>query len=422
MPFEQTQFIDFAKEYINPDLSSWQLYIENSEFKVYRRTSPRNSSLFEYRIIGGWKDVPAHILSHVYLDLAYRKKWDKYMISFQDLGSNSLHYLIKYPWPLSNRDYIYEIQRYQLSRKDGQKLYAIIGDSITDPQITSKVSHEKGVVTIDNYAQSIVIADDGTGGSRVLMDYFDDPKGNIPTAVINWAAKTGVPGFMKSLRQACIKFEKENPGFQTNVTRHNASAKVTYQPDLSIVADRDPNTNVQKGTRFEYCTQTALLQHFGMHLQHFGGRGDGGIDLRGIWPLSSVIHATFSPQELVLFVQCKDHKKGVSPENIRSLIGAVVDQQHSEKSSIGILASPFTQKGFTKQVIKTFDATQTPLGLVLIDGLTVTDLVFNEAAKDIMPGVDIMRRFIDENRSEPVITYNGKPVNAPPAKSSPTCL
>ncbi|CAM0141611.1 hypothetical protein VKS41_005863 [Umbelopsis sp. WA50703] len=218
MPFKQTQFIDFAKEFINPDLSSWQSYIESTDFKVYRRTSPRNPSLFEYRIIGGWKDIPAHILSHVYLDLAYRRTWDKYMISFKDLGSNSFHYLIKYPWPLSNRDYVYEIQRYQLSRKDGQKMWAIIGDSITDAQILSQVSHEKGVVSIDNYAQSIVIADNGAGGSQVLMDYFDDPKGNIPTAVINWAAKTGVPGFMKSLHQACIKFEKEHPAFQPSDT------------------------------------------------------------------------------------------------------------------------------------------------------------------------------------------------------------
>jgi hypothetical protein len=191
---------------------------------------------------------------------------------------------------------------------------------------------------------------------------------------------------------------------------------------LNRVADRDPTTNVQKGTRFEFCTQTALLQHFGMHLQHYGGRGDGGIDLRGIWPLSSVIHASFSPRELALFVQCKDHKKGVSPENIRSLIGAVVDQQNAENSSIGILASPFTQKGFTKQVIKTFDATQIPLGLVLIDGLTVTDLVFNEAAKDIIPGVDIMRRFVDENRSEPIITYNGKPISVSATKAVANCL
>jgi hypothetical protein len=95
MPFEKEQFIEFAKEFIKPDLSSWQCYVETPEFSVYRRTSDRNSSLFEYRIIGGWKDIPATILSHVYLDLAYRKTWDKHMISYKDLGSNNFHYLIK---------------------------------------------------------------------------------------------------------------------------------------------------------------------------------------------------------------------------------------------------------------------------------------------------------------------------------------
>jgi hypothetical protein len=58
-------------------------------------------------------------------------------------------------------------------------MWAIIGDSITDAQILSQVSHEKGVVSIDNYAQSIVIADNGAGGSQVLMDYFDDPKVSV---------------------------------------------------------------------------------------------------------------------------------------------------------------------------------------------------------------------------------------------------
>lgn len=214
MPFQNDQFVDFAKEFFNPNLTKWQSYVETPEFKVYRRTSDRNTSLFEYRIIGGWKDIPARILSHVYLDLVYRKTWDKHMISFQDLGSNAFHYLIKYPWPMSNRDYIYEIEKKKLQTKDGHRLWAILGDSVNDPQILAKVTHEKGVVSIDNYAQRIVIADDGANGSKVLMDYFDDPKGNIPTAVINWAAKTGVPGFMKSLHQACVKFENDHPGYE----------------------------------------------------------------------------------------------------------------------------------------------------------------------------------------------------------------
>jgi hypothetical protein len=77
---------------------------------------------------------------------------------------------------MSNRDYVYEIQKKEIRSQDGKRLWAILGDSINDPQILSKVTHEKGVVTIDNYAQRIVIAADGDKGSKVIMDYFDDPK------------------------------------------------------------------------------------------------------------------------------------------------------------------------------------------------------------------------------------------------------
>jgi hypothetical protein len=77
---------------------------------------------------------------------------------------------------MSNRDYVYEIQKKELTTKDGNRLWAIFGDSVKDPQILAKATHEKGVVSIDNYAQKIVIADDGANGSKVLMDYFDDPK------------------------------------------------------------------------------------------------------------------------------------------------------------------------------------------------------------------------------------------------------
>ncbi|KAH8552825.1 hypothetical protein BGW37DRAFT_518792 [Umbelopsis sp. PMI_123] len=176
-------------------------------------------------------------------------------------------------------------------------------------------------------------------------------------------------------------------------------------------ADKDPTTNVQRGTRFEFCTQTALLQHFGMQLKHYGGRGDGGIDLRGVWPLSTLINSSL-PSNITLFVQCKDHQKGVSPEHVRSLIGAIVSQQDPSQLSIGILASPYTQKGFTSQVIKAFEATRIPLGLAIIDGLDVTELVFNENAKDAMPGLDVTRRFLpNNNTSEPVLTFNGRPVS-----------
>jgi len=40
------------------------------------------------------------------------------------------------------------------------------------------------------------------------MHYYDDPKGMIPTMIINWAAKTGVPNFMTTLEKACANYSK----------------------------------------------------------------------------------------------------------------------------------------------------------------------------------------------------------------------
>ena len=41
-----------------------------------------------------------------------------------------------------------------------------------------------------------------------FMLYYDDPKGSLPTWLINWAAKTGVPKFMSDLQIACKNYKK----------------------------------------------------------------------------------------------------------------------------------------------------------------------------------------------------------------------
>jgi len=41
------------------------------------------------------------------------------------------------------------------------------------------------------------------------MHYYDDPKGNIPSMIINWAAKTGVPGFLTNMKKACGNYTKK---------------------------------------------------------------------------------------------------------------------------------------------------------------------------------------------------------------------
>ncbi|OZJ02898.1 hypothetical protein BZG36_04921 [Bifiguratus adelaidae] len=210
MTFQDSDFVHFASQLAQPDLNGWDYYIQTPDFKVYRKKSMRNPNLFEYKCIGAYKNVKPHVLARVYLDLEYRRQWDRNMLGYQELRPDKFHYTIKYPWPMSNRDYVYEIVKRKVVQQDGSSAYVILGDSIKDHDVPVK----NGVVRIDNYLQKVAIhATEDGNGSAVVLDYFDDPKGNIPTAVINWAAKTGVPGFMKSLQDACIKFQKDHPDF-----------------------------------------------------------------------------------------------------------------------------------------------------------------------------------------------------------------
>ncbi|KAI8075597.1 hypothetical protein BDF21DRAFT_439439 [Thamnidium elegans] len=210
MPFfTDDAFKDFVTQFKSQDFGGWEQYIQISDFTVYRKRSDRNPDLFQYRSVGAWSNVHQATLAHVYLDLPFRKKWDKNMMSYhttQETDYTGYQFEMKYPWPLSNRDYAYAMET-KLVRDGTDNTYQVIlGESLH-----SFPEGKKGVIRIDTYMQNICIAADGNNGCMVFMDYFDDPKGSIPKSVINWAAKTGIPTFIENLKSACVQYDKENP-------------------------------------------------------------------------------------------------------------------------------------------------------------------------------------------------------------------
>ncbi|KAG0175052.1 hypothetical protein DFQ28_002314 [Apophysomyces sp. BC1034] len=163
--------------------------------------------------MGGWNNIKPEVLAEVYLDLDYRKTWDKYMLSHEVIANDKTcdichHYELRYPWPLSNRDYVYKVQRKSV-RHQGKRYEVIMAESVV---AAMNYPERKGVIRINTYFQTMCLTADTSGqGCNVLMDYYDDPRGNIPSAVINWAAKTGVPGFIDTLGQACLKYQEAHP-------------------------------------------------------------------------------------------------------------------------------------------------------------------------------------------------------------------
>nr|XP_005911081.1 PREDICTED: phosphatidylcholine transfer protein [Bos mutus] len=140
------------------------------------------------------------------MDLAYRKQWDQYVKELYEKecsGETVVYWQVKYPFPMSNRDYVYVRQRQELDF-EGQKVHVILAQSTSEPQFPEK----SGVIRVKHYKQRLAIQSDGKKGSKVFMYYFDNPGGQIPSWVINWAAKNGVPNFLKDMVKACQNYKK----------------------------------------------------------------------------------------------------------------------------------------------------------------------------------------------------------------------
>ncbi|MCJ8749435.1 hypothetical protein PDJAM_G00176320 [Pangasius djambal] len=116
-------------------------------------------------------------------------------------GQKAIYWEVKYPFPLSNRDYVYVRERRDL-QVNGRKIWVVLARS-------SAVSHcpeKSGIIRVKDYKQTVAMETDGAQGTKIFMNYFDNPGGNIPAWLINWAAKSGVPGFLKDMQDACTKY------------------------------------------------------------------------------------------------------------------------------------------------------------------------------------------------------------------------
>ncbi|XP_053707145.1 phosphatidylcholine transfer protein isoform X2 [Synchiropus splendidus] len=140
------------------------------------------------------------------MDLTYRKHWDTYVkeLSEEEFdGQKAIYWQVKYPFPLSNRDYVYVRERRILER-DGRKVWVVLAKSSPETPCAEKSS----VLRVKDYKQSLAMESDGGQGTKMFMRYFDNPGGMIPTWLVNWAAKTGVPGFLKDMQKACDNYKK----------------------------------------------------------------------------------------------------------------------------------------------------------------------------------------------------------------------
>jgi hypothetical protein len=166
--FTEAQVNEAIAEMRAPNVASWDLFSEVSNFKVYRRSVP-NNSLKEYKVLGSYPDLPTRYLLRAYTDLDYRKSWDSNMISWRALPNHRLHFTAKFPWPLYPRDYVYELRTQEFA----EGVVCVNGKSVFDEATPER----SGTVRVDDFRQDVVIqpTEDGRG-CNVWFGYYDNPK------------------------------------------------------------------------------------------------------------------------------------------------------------------------------------------------------------------------------------------------------
>ncbi|XP_046912253.2 stAR-related lipid transfer protein 7, mitochondrial [Dermatophagoides farinae] len=206
-------------------ITEWEEIIKRENFHVLRK-SINNSALYQYKVFGSFDDISAYSFYSVQKDLDYRKKWDKLVIKLDivdvestkpktvskrhrlyDTGNELIHWIMKYPYPMMNREYLY-IRR---SIIDFQRNFIVlISRSVTNSNITE--SQEQ--VRVYNYMSHMVIRPYESfdkPGFEFMLTYFDDPRASFPSPAYAWMAARGVPEFVEKLHQAALKFANEKP-------------------------------------------------------------------------------------------------------------------------------------------------------------------------------------------------------------------
>ncbi|CAJ1075557.1 phosphatidylcholine transfer protein [Xyrichtys novacula] len=206
LQFTDEEFQSAWRELDEPQLEGgWELFTETMGVKIYRLYD-KETGLYEYKVFGELTTCLPELCADVYMDLMYRKKWDGYVKELYEKdfsGQTAIYWEVVYPFPLSNRDYVYVRERRDLDM-DGRKIWVILARSSPGTACAEK----KGVLRVNDYKQSVALESNGSCGTRVFMNYFDNPGGMIPAWVVNWAAKTGVPAFLTNMQNACNDYAK----------------------------------------------------------------------------------------------------------------------------------------------------------------------------------------------------------------------
>eukprot|EP00300_Choanocystis_sp_HF-7_P006105 c14488_g1_i2.p2 GENE.c14488_g1_i2~~c14488_g1_i2.p2 ORF type:complete len:241 (+),score=52.64 c14488_g1_i2:49-723(+) len=198
-----------AKDLVNSfqvetESEEWSLFVDFNGVLAWRKPVP-GKNFYMYKSVSVL-DLDVHRFFECYSDVEYRAHWDTSAETIQIIGEHEMneivHWHVKLPWPLAPRDYVY-YRRVGAFPEEG--VYVICARS-------APLGHHKdeksGVVRVHEFVSTTVIQRVDDQRIKVICVYFDDPRGSIPSAIVNFAAKQAFPKMMSQFTEAYDRYEE----------------------------------------------------------------------------------------------------------------------------------------------------------------------------------------------------------------------
>ncbi|CAD5118481.1 DgyrCDS7180 [Dimorphilus gyrociliatus] len=210
----------WTKEYCKNNITVWSKDNDVSDFKVIKLKAHLDK-------------ISATMLYDTLHDSKYRKLWDRNMIEGYEIcclnpNNDISYYSISTPSPLKNRDFV--LLRSWLDI--GREIF-IINHSVNHASVPTKKNFVRGLSFITGY---YIVPDGKPEEKGCTLNYVtqSDPKGKLPTWVVNKLSKFVAPKIVKRLTKAALAYPKWKAEHEPHFKPWHNPEQMSYLPKLNL--------------------------------------------------------------------------------------------------------------------------------------------------------------------------------------------
>lgn len=180
----------WTKEMSKPNLNIWKKHLEEEGLSLYK-------------IFGKLNDISALEFYNAQVNDEHRMVWDSsvdslHVLDVIDNNTEIMYWAVKFPFPLMNRDYVFE----RIHKMDEAKARL----EVTSRSVThrSKPESPKYARVLRYGSRMVVLGDQNISskGMSYVLTYYDDFRAPIPTHWMDRFANERIPDFLNSVHDA----------------------------------------------------------------------------------------------------------------------------------------------------------------------------------------------------------------------------